>query len=245
MANKTDEELLVYIEQRQKYNPNAVFAAIDELNKRGKTLTQVEIEKINADIEDQKQKNITRVKEAQLEMTTNKDSWWRRNYQNRLLILGLMLTGFGIYQLPTIFTFKSNLIQIKGTLRSADTYVKTVTDRLGHNSQKSELIFYINGRHQKYYFVENIGNEYSDDKYENILKGLKRADSVSVWVRKSEMNEYIPKVFQIDADQATLLDFETVRTDGSFVTLFMLILGLGAITVFFALRFPNKLRKLL
>ncbi|RZJ47793.1 MAG: hypothetical protein EOO44_21960 [Flavobacterium sp.] len=161
------------------------------------------------------------------------------------MIFGIMLTGFGIYQLPTIWTFKSNLTQIKGTLRAADTYVTSVTDRRGHESRKSELIFYINGRQQKFYFAENIGDEWRDEKYEKILQGLQRADTVTVWVRKSEVNEYEPEVFQIDNERTTLLDFETVRTDKSPLTAFMLLLGLGSITAFLWFRFPDKFNKIL
>ena len=155
-----------------------------------------------------------------------------------------MLIGFGIYQLPTIWTFKSNLTQIKGTLRAADTYVTNVTDRRGHDSRKSELIFYINGRQQKFYLAENIGDEWRDEKYEKILQRLKRADTVTVWVRKSEVNEYEPEVFQIDNERTTLLDFETVRTDESPITAFMLLLGLGSITAFLWFRFPDKFNKI-
>ena len=155
-----------------------------------------------------------------------------------------MLTGFGIYQLPTILIFKSSLTQIKGTLRTADTYVTNVTERQGHESRKSELIFYINGRQQKFYLAENIGDEWRDEKYEKILQGLKRADTVTVWVRKSEVNEYEPEVFQIDNERTTLLDFETVRTDESPITAFMLLLGLGSITAFLWFRFPDKFNKI-
>lgn len=177
-------------------------------------------------------------------MTKKKYDWWTRNYQNRLLIFGIMLTGFGIYQLPTIWTFKSSLTEIKGTLRAADTYVTNVTERQGHESRKSELIFYINGRQQKFYLSENIGDEWRDEKYEKILQGLKRADTVTVWVRKSEVNEYEPEVFQIDNERTTLLDFETVRTDENPITAFMLLLGLGSITAFLWFRFPDTFNKI-
>lgn len=182
---------------------------------------------------------------SEIVLTETKYHWWTRNYQIRLLTVGLILTGFGIYQLPTIWTFKSNLTQIKGTLRAADTYVSNVTDRRGHDSRKSELIFYINGRQQKYYLAENIGDEWLDKKYENILQGLKRADTIIVWVKKSEVDEYEPEVFQIDNDRTTLLDFETVRTEKAPLIVFMLLLGIGSITASLWFRFPDKFNKLL
>lgn len=181
---------------------------------------------------------------SEIILAKRKYDWWTRNYQNRLLIVGIMLTGFGIYQFSTILTFKSSLTQIKGTLRAADTYVTNVTDRRGHDSRKSELIFYINGRQQKFYFAENIDDEWSNTKYEKILQGLKRSDTVTVWVRKSEVDEYEPEVFQIDNDNTTLLDFETVRTEKSPLTAFILFLGLGSITAFLWFRFPDKFNKI-
>ena len=171
------------------------------------------------------------------------DESWRKIYRIGLLIFGIMLTSFGIYELQTIWTSKSSLTQIKGTLRAADTYVSKVTDRRGHSSQKSELIFYFNERKQKYYFVENIGDKFDDDKYERILSGLKRADTVSVWVKKSEVDKYEPKVFQIDSDKTTLLDFESVQTENSTLGAFMLVLGLGSIVGYFWSRYPDKFNK--
>jgi hypothetical protein len=168
------------------------------------------------------------------------NDWWKRNYRNRILIFGIMLTSFGIYELQTIWTSKSSLTQIKGTLQAADTYVTNVTDRQGHSSRKSELIFYMNEHKRKYSFVENIGDSYVDEKYEKILSGLRRADTISVWVKKSEVDEYEPKVFQIDSDKTTLLDFESVQTENSTLAAFMLVLGLGSIAFYFWSRYPDK-----
>ena len=167
------------------------------------------------------------------------------HYQNRLLIFGVMLIGFSIYSLQTVFTFKSSLAQIKGTLRSADTYVTNVTDRRGYESKKSELIFYINERKQRFYLAENIGDEWRNEKYATIIKGLERADSITVWVKKSEFDAYEPKVFQIDNEKETLLDFEMVRDEERPIAAFMLLLGLCSIVVFLWVRFPDEFKKIL
>ena len=173
-------------------------------------------------------------------MTKNKYDWETRNYQNRLLIFGIIITSFAIYQISTTWTFRSSLTKIKGTLRLADTYVTNVTDERGHGSRKSELIFYLDGRQQKFYFAENIGDDWSNKKYEKILKGLKQADVITVWVRKSEVDEYEPEVFRIDNDKTTLLDFNEIQIDKSPLSLFLLLLGLGSITMVIWFRFPNK-----
>ena len=174
-----------------------------------------------------------------------KDNSRKRNFRNRILIFGIVVTALSFYQLPTIWTLKSNLTQIKGTLRSADTYVTNVKDSRGHESKKSELIFYFNESKQKYRLVENIGDKYVDNKYETILSGLKRADTVSVWIKKSQVDVFEPKVFQIDMDKTTLVDFESVQTENSPLTAFMLVVGLGSIALYFWTRYPDKFKKIL
>ena len=155
-------------------------------------------------------------------------------------MFGIILMGFGLYQLPTILTFKSSLTQIKGTLRAADIYITTGTNKYGSESRKSELIFYINGLNQKFYLTEGIGDKWSNEKYTKILKGLKRSDTITVWVKKSEVVEYEPKVFQIDNTKETLLDFEAVQNKERLTTGFVFLLALAVITAFFQLRYPDR-----
>ena len=73
-----------------------------------------------------------------------------------------------------VWTSDADLTQLKGNLQAVNTYVSTVTDRRGHTSQKSEMIFFLNDRKQKYQLTENIGDKYYDDKYEHILLCLKK-----------------------------------------------------------------------
>lgn len=179
-------------------------------------------------------------------MTGRKNDSWSRYHRNNLLIFGLFITGFGIYQFSTLLTFKSQLTEIKGVLSSADTYVTTVTERTrGTKSQKSELIFYISGRQQKFRLVENIGSKYRNEEFEKIRKGLNRADSISVWVKQKQLETYEPKIFQIDTDRKTILEFEKVRTKDSGLTLFLLFLGLSSLTFYFWTLYPEKFKKLL
>lgn len=170
---------------------------------------------------------------------------WTRNYQNRLLIFGIMLTISGIYFLQDSMAIKSKLIELKGTIRSADTYTETNTDRNGHSSQKSELIFYLNEHKKKFYMAHNIGDEYFDKEYEGILKQINRADFISVWIRPRDTDDFQPKIFQITSGDNIILDFDNVKTENSAVTIFMLILGLGSIVLFLHLRFPEKWRKIM
>ncbi|MFB5647517.1 MAG: hypothetical protein ACE5RO_05195 [Candidatus Nitrosomaritimum yanchengensis] len=114
----------------------------------------------------------------------------------------------------------------------------------GTKSQKSELIFYISGRQQKFRLVENIGNKYRNEEFEKIKKDLKRADSITVWVKQTELETYEPKIFQIDTERKTILEFERVRTKDSGLTLFLLFLGLGSLTFYFWTLYPEKFKKL-
>jgi hypothetical protein len=173
-----------------------------------------------------------------------KNDWWTKNNQNGLLIIGTILTILGIYELQDSFAIKSRLKGLKGTIRTADTYIETNTDRYGHSSQKSELIFYLNEYKKEFYMAHNIGDDYFDREYENILKQLKRADSIIVWVRPRDIKDYQPKVFQITSGNDVILDFDDLRTEKSPVTIFMLILGLGSIVLFVYIRFPSKWEKI-
>lgn len=173
-----------------------------------------------------------------------KIDWWTRNNQTRLLIFGITLTFLGIYFLQDSFAIKSRLSGLEGTIRSANTYIETNTDRHGNSSQKSELIFYLNEYKKKFYMAHNIGDEYYDNKYENILQQIKRADSVTVWIRPNNFEDYQPKIFQITSEEGIILDFEDVRTESSSITIILLILGIGSMILFFYLRFPDKWEKI-
>ena len=181
----------------------------------------------------------------QTKVTGRRNDNWSRFHRIRLLIFGLFVTGYGIYQFSTLLTFKSQLTSIKGVLSSVDTYVTTVKERTrGADSQKSELIFYISGRQQKFKLIENIGNKFRNEDFEKIRKDLKRADSITVWVKKKEREIYEPKIFQIDADQKTILEFEKVITQDNGITFLLLFFGIGSLVFYFWSLYPEKFKKL-
>jgi hypothetical protein len=64
MASKTDEGLQECIDNRKKYNPDAVYAAIDQLKFRGRIFTDEELNIIKSDIEKQQEVSKQRVAEA-------------------------------------------------------------------------------------------------------------------------------------------------------------------------------------
>ena len=165
----------------------------------------------------------------------SKKAYRSRHYEIRLLVFGLMLLSVGLYELPTIWTFKSSLTPVTGTLYSADVNVTTVSSK-GSKSQKSELIFYLNESPQKYSLVENIGSEYRNSEYEKILQGLRAAKRITIWIKTGDVDEDEPKVFQIDGDNFTLLDFETVRTEKTPIVIFLLTMGTGCFLLVLRMR---------
>ena len=73
MTTKSDEGLQEYVDNRQKYTPTAVYAAIDELKKRGRVFTDEEFTQIVNDIERQQEISKQRVEESDGSNKMNKN----------------------------------------------------------------------------------------------------------------------------------------------------------------------------
>jgi hypothetical protein len=174
-----------------------------------------------------------------------KENWWKRYHQNRILIFGILLTVLGVYELQDSFVIKSRLKELKGTLRTADTYLSSNTDRYGHSSQKSELIFYLNEFKKKFYLAHNIGESYDDRDYDNILSQLNSADSISVWVKPGNIEDYQPKIFQISSNKKIILALNDVSGETGFLTMFLLLVGIGSILFYLYIRFPERWNKIM
>jgi hypothetical protein len=173
--------------------------------------------------------------------------WWWRKYKNSLMNIVSMLIIICIYQIVNflvIWSDKSNLAQIKGTLQDADIKITNYVDSSNHlnKMKKYELIFHITGRQQKFYIGMDKSAELRNEKIEEILKGLNQAKTVTVWVDKSEINKYDPEVLQIDNELKTLLDFETAGA--GYKTQLILVLGVITIILVFRIVFPEKFKKM-
>jgi hypothetical protein len=170
------------------------------------------------------------------------------NFKFALLLSGITATTIAILLFRTVFTFEFMLAPIKGTINNATTYITTETSRSRYGQerkgQKSELIFHLRGKTTQFQLRRNIGNAFIDEEYESILKELKLAHNVTVWVRKSELDETEPEIFQIEADNTIILPHETVRTENFFPAFLLLVFGLGALTTFSFISFPDRMRTL-
>ncbi len=149
------------------------------------------------------------------------------------LIISILLTGIGLSQFSNIWISKSDLLQVKGTLKHASIDISMVVSksrRPPHKetvSQKAELIFFLNESDQRYRLAKNIGDHQFDDQYEAILKGLRATESVSVWIMKKESYYLRPQVFQIDNDERTLLAFKHLHFENHPITLLLIVVGLS------------------
>jgi hypothetical protein len=150
-----------------------------------------------------------------------------------LFLIGVITLVFAIERLTIMLTSRATLTPIKGTLENCYIYITTVSSKTKYNyeaiSQKSELIFYLIEFKIKFALVENIGSDYRNKEYEDIQSKLKRADSVTVWIKKSELEYWEPKIFQIDADKETVLEFQNVRFKERTIVFFLLLFGIGCI----------------
>ncbi|AXG74763.1 hypothetical protein DVK85_11185 [Flavobacterium arcticum] len=147
-----------------------------------------------------------------------------------------------VSELIVSFTPKSSLIPIKGTVRYTDIYNTTArTSRTGKTQYISNLVFYINQSRKEFKLVDH--EKYSE-KHREIARGLNQADSVTIWIKKSEVKNYNPEVFGIDTDRKTLLSFEEVKTENGYLFIFTSLLGMISILYFFYLRYPEKFKKL-
>jgi hypothetical protein len=183
-----------------------------------------------------------------LNMTFNTSSSFVRGRLVTLFLIGVMLLVFSTQQLITIWTPKTSLTPLKGTIQSCHTYVTPVSskNRYGYEakSQKAELIFYLHEHKKKFALMENIGSNYRNKEYEEIKSKLNRVDSVTVWVKKSELSYWEPQVFQIETERGTVLDFQTVRFKDRPLTVFLLLMGLGCVIFPIYAFYPRLFSKL-
>ncbi len=170
--------------------------------------------------------------------------WWR------LFGLGVAWIIVPFYfNFQNLITNKKSLTQLEGTIRNSEVIVDNVSSRnhMGYeaNSRRATLYFSLNEYPKLFKLAENIGQDYSHDKYNRISNLLKESQSVVVWINQNELESNQPKIFQIDVNEQTIIDFSTVKYEHSGVFIFSLLLGI--ITTGFALysRYPEQTKKIL
>ncbi|MBU2940569.1 hypothetical protein KO494_13560 [Lacinutrix sp. C3R15] len=67
---------------------------------------------------------------------------------------------------PTLFTFKSSLIEQSGKIENLNTHYTEVESSRGSKSIKSELKFSLNSTHNYYVLMKNIGHSSYNERFE-------------------------------------------------------------------------------
>ena len=141
---------------------------------------------------------------------------------------------------PTLFTFKSSLIEQNGEIGNLKIYYTRVEGSRGTKSIKSELKFTLNSTQSIYVLMKNIGQSRFNERFEKLENELKKSEIATVWIKESQKEEYKPTVFQIaDRNGKILYDFEESKSHSKFG--FRLSIGLGIFGIGLYLR--HKFRK--
>lgn len=174
----------------------------------------------------------------------------KRHYWWRLLAFGVTCIVMSFYfNFQNLITTEKTLTELEGTIRNSEVIVDNVSsrNRMGHEakSRRATLYFSLNEHQKIFKLVENIGQDYSHDEYNRISNLLKKSHSIVVWINQNELESNQPKVFQIDVDERTILDFSTVKAERSGIFIYTLLLGI--LTTGFALysRYPERTKKIL
>lgn len=231
MAEKTDKHLLDVLSDA-KYLDEAKQAAVWELEKRG---ICVEFEPVE---EKRKEKpfRIPLMKESKR---------WKRFHERRLLIFGISCLAMAIYFfVPDLLTTKSSLAPLEGTIESAQYYVENVSsrNRIGYEtkSKRAKLVFNLIEYQKKFELFENIGSENEHKKFRNLSNRLNKSKQATIWIRRSELDKWEPKVFQIDINGRTELEFNEVRTKNGYIFIFLFFMGTGSILLLMWRKYPER-----
>ena len=173
----------------------------------------------------------------------------KKYYSNRMLAFGITIIVMVIYiNYDALITSKNSLKQLKGTIDYCDISIEEVTSkgRFGtqNKSNKATLRFTLEEYQKLFQLRENISKSIVHPEYNRILISLKEADSVSVWINESHYQNYQPKVFQIDTDDKTVLEFQTVRSEHFGISIVLLFFGLLMALLGLRIRFPERFKKI-
>ncbi|MEZ4853868.1 hypothetical protein [Flavobacterium sp.] len=143
----------------------------------------------------------------------------------------------------TLFTFKSSLIEQSGEIGNLKIYYTRVESSRGSKSIKSELKFTLNSTQSIYVLMKNIGQSRFNQRFENLEKQLKKSERATVWIKKSQKDEYNPTVFQIaDRNGEIIYDFSESKSHSRFGFLISFGLGIFGIGLFIYHKYSNRIK---
>jgi sugar-specific transcriptional regulator TrmB len=165
-------------------------------------------------------------------------------YAEKGLFLGIasIICAFYFFA-PTLFTFKSSLIEQSGEIRNLKTHYTRVESSRGSKSIKSELIFTLNSTQSIFVLMKNIGQSKFNERFENLEKQLKKSETATIWIKKSQKDEYQPTVFQIaDSNGKIIYDLSESKSHSRFGFLISIGLGIFGIGIFINHRYSDRIK---
>jgi hypothetical protein len=139
-----------------------------------------------------------------------------------LVLLSCIFLAAAIVELSTFWIPPSSLATVKGTLLSASSDVTSEAmpgfrrwdppGKRAYASQKIVLAFTLKEYETTFILEKSIGTKPNDETYSRILDGLRQADSITVWIRRDEVNSPTTVALSIDTNKEPgLLEISTIR----------------------------------
>ncbi len=168
----------------------------------------------------------------------------------QMLVLGVVLIFMAFYfNFSNLMTTQNSLIALRGTIKSSEILVENVSFRgrfgIERKSKRATLYFSLYEHQKLFELVENIGQNIRHEKFERFSKSLTKSHSIAVWINKSDRDKFNPKVFQIDVNERTILDFETVKSRYNGIFVCMMLIGVGLLSFTLFSKYPKQMRKII
>ncbi|WP_445710058.1 hypothetical protein [Flavobacterium sp.] len=169
----------------------------------------------------------------------------RSVYAEKLLIIGLTFLFIAFYfHSQDFFISKSSLIKQNGEVEKSELYYNYVKSSKGSVSTRSELFFKLKSSQSIFVLMENIGNDNTNPRFEELIQDLNISGTVTVWINKSQKEDYRPKVFQIaDKNNTMIYTFEESRALAKTGFISSFIIGLIGLVAFFILKYWTRIFK--
>ncbi|RNL54212.1 hypothetical protein [Pedobacter jejuensis] len=157
----------------------------------------------------------------------------------KALFCGFFLLSLSIYILFHDLFFNANeLIKIKSKLENSEvsTEIKKVPKKyFGEDIYTYAVIrFKLKQVNQNFELLENITKlQSSENNMERLNSVLKDSEYISVFIRKSDLNNRFPDIYRIDADEYNAYNYEKKKSN-QFTLFFILV---GSSSFFFVIHF--------
>lgn len=162
-----------------------------------------------------------------------------------ILVVGIMLTTFGLAIGWPVWLSQKDLVQVSGKLTSVQLTIRTVQSRKGAKSQLAQLSFSVEGNPTFFVLKKNIGNDWWDPEYERVKKNLEKSQVIFISISKNDLENPMPEVFEIANEKGVLVKFDSLVTEHRAVASLLLAAGLGFLMLWFYQKYPSLVDKLM